>query len=385
MTRKKKRVSILGSTGSIGVNVLDVISRFPEKFEVIGLGANRNISLFERQIKTFKPKEVALYDDEMAEKLKKKIRNGKIFSGVEGLNRIAENPEVDLIVSAIVGAVGLIPTYYGIKAGKDVALANKESMVIGGDLITREAKKKKVKILPIDSEHSAIFQSIEGHRKEDIKRVILTASGGPFFNTPKRVMENVTPEQALKHPNWKMGKKITIDCANMMNKGLEAIEAKWLFDIDMDKINVLVHPESIIHSMVEYVDGSVVAQLGIPDMRIPISLALGYPERLPNSLPSLNLAKQKKLTFFKPDLNKFPCIALAYEAGKKGGTMPAVLNASNEEAVIAYLNKKISFKEIPAVVKTAMKNHRNKKINKLDDVLEADLWARRFARELIGD
>lgn len=381
---KKKKIAILGSTGSIGVNALDVISRFPEKFEVISLGANRNISLFERQIKTFEPKEVALYDGEMAEKLKKKIHNRKIFSGVEGLNRIAENPEVDLIISAIVGAVGLIPTYYGIKAGKDVALANKESMVIGGDLITKEAQKNGVKILPIDSEHSAIFQSIEGHRREDIKRIILTASGGPFFNTPKRVMDNVTPEQALKHPNWKMGKKITIDCANMMNKGLEAIEAKWLFGIDMDRIHVLVHPESIIHSMVEYVDGSVVAQLGIPDMRIPISLALGYPERLPNSLPSLNLVKQKKLTFFEPDLNKFPCIALAYEAGKRGGTIPAVMNASNEEAVTAYLNNKISFKEIPVVVKTAMKNHSSKEVRKLDDVLDADLWARRFARELIG-
>ena len=381
---KRKKIAILGSTGSIGVNVLDVVSRFPERFKIISLGANRNISLFERQIKTFKPKEVALYDGEMAEKLKKKIPNRKVFSGVEGLNRIAENPEVDLIISAIVGAVGLIPTYYGIKAGKDVALANKESMVIGGDLITKEAKKKRAKILPIDSEHSAIFQSIEGHRKEDIKRIILTASGGPFLNTPKRLIDNVTPEQALKHPNWKMGKKITIDCANMMNKGLEAIEAKWLFDIDMERIHILVHPESIIHSMVEYVDGSVVAQLGIPDMRIPISLALGYPERLPNALPSLNLVKQKKLTFFEPDLNKFPCIALAYEAGKRGGTMPAVLNASNEEAVKAYLNNKISFKEIPVVVKTAMKNHKNKEVNNLNDVLETDLWARRFTKELIG-
>jgi len=381
----KKRISILGSTGSIGVNTLDVISKFPDKFQVISLSANRNISLLEKQIKTFKPKEIALYDSIMAKKLDKKLGKGKkVFSGIEGLNRIVENPEVDLIVSAIVGAIGLIPTYQGIKAGKDIALANKESMVIGGDLITKEAKRRKAKILPIDSEHSAIFQSIEGHRREDIRKIILTASGGPFINISKKEMEKVTPEQALKHPNWKMGKKITIDSANMMNKGLEAIEAKWLFDIDMDKIQVLVHPESIIHSMVEYIDGSVVAQLGIPDMRIPISLALAYPERLPNALPSLNLVKYGKLTFFEPDLDKFPCVHLAYEAGKKGGTMPAVLNASNEEAVMAYLSKKISFKEIPDIIKSTMKNHKNKVINKLEDILEADCWAREYARELIG-
>ena len=381
--KKRKGISILGSTGSIGVNTLDVISKFSDKFDVICLGANRNISLFEKQVKLFKPKEVAIFDSILAERLEKKLGNREVFTGIEGLNRIAVNPDVDILVSAIVGAIGLIPTYAGIKAGKDIALANKESMVIGGDLLTKEAKKKKVSILPIDSEHSAIFQSIEGHRKEDIKRIILTASGGPFRHKSKKEMEKVKPEEALKHPNWRMGKKITIDCATLMNKGLEAIEARWLFNIDIERIHVLVHPESVIHSMVEYIDGSVVAQLGIPDMRIPISLALDYPERLPNGFPSLDLAKLGKLTFFEPDLDKFPCLSLAYEAGKKGGTMPAVLNASNEEAVLAYLDRKISFNEIPKIIKNVMKKHKNKAVKKLEDILEADCWARGCAREMI--
>ncbi len=381
---KKKKIAILGSTGSIGRNCLDVIGRFPEKYEVIGLASNTSIDLLAEQVEKFKPREIALFDEDCAKAISSKINSSvKVYSGLDGLNRIAASDEVELLVSSMIGAAGLVPTYEAIKAGKTIALANKESLVVGGEVVTREAKKNNVNILPVDSEHSAIFQSMEGHRKEDIRRIIITASGGPFLEQNAGDMENIKPEDALKHPNWNMGKKITIDSATMMNKGLEAIEAKWLFDIDIDKISVVIHPESIIHSMVEYVDGSVVGQLGIPDMRIPISLALAYPERLPNEYPPLDLIEKGTLSFKKPDLKKFPCLALALEAGRTGGTMPAVLNASNEIAVNSFLEEKLKYTNIPVIVEKTMKCHDNGKVSEISDVLEADKWARSKAKEFI--
>ncbi|MBI5376345.1 MAG: 1-deoxy-D-xylulose-5-phosphate reductoisomerase [Candidatus Schekmanbacteria bacterium] len=380
----KKRIAILGSTGSIGVNSLDVIRRFPEKYEITGLAANRSAALLVEQAKYFKPKQVALFDEEEAEKIRKKLPSSiKVLSGMEGIIKIATAEQTDLVVSAMVGAAGLLPTYMAIKAGKTIALANKEALVVGGELITREAKKNNVRILPVDSEHSAIFQSMEGHRHKDIKRLILTASGGPFLNVDAAKLKKVTPDDALKHPNWKMGKKITIDSATMMNKGLEAIEARWLFDIDIENISVIIHPESIIHSMVEYIDGSLVAQLGMPDMRVPISFALSYPERLENKYASLDLAKKGTLTFREPDMKKFKCLTLAIKAGKISGTMPAVLNASNEIAVHAFLERKISFTSIADITSKTMDAHTVKKVKTIDDVLNADKWGRKKAKELI--
>lgn len=380
----KKRIAILGSTGSIGVNSLDVIRRFPEKYEITGLAANRSAALLIEQAKYFKPKQVALFNEEEAEKIRKKLPSSiKVLSGMEGIIEIATAEKTDLVVSAMVGAAGLLPTYMAIKAGKTIALANKEALVVGGELITREAKKNNVRILPVDSEHSAIFQSMEGHRHKDIKRLILTASGGPFLNVDAAKLKKVTPDDALKHPNWKMGKKITIDSATMMNKGLEAIEARWLFDIDIENISVIIHPESIIHSMVEYIDGCLVAQLGMPDMRVPISFALSYPERLENKYASLDLAKKGTLTFREPDLKKFKCLTLAIKAGKISGTMPAVLNASNEIAVHAFLERKISFTSIAEITEKTMDAHTVKKVKTIDDVLNADAWGRKKAKELI--
>ena len=384
MRKTKKRIAILGSTGSIGVNSLDVIRRFPEKYEITGLAANRSAALLIEQAKYFKPKQVALFDEEEAEKIRKKLPSSiKVLSGMDGIIKIATADKTDLVVSAMVGAAGLLPTYMAIKAGKTIALANKEALVVGGELITKEAKKNNVRILPVDSEHSAIFQSMEGHRHKDIKRLILTASGGPFLNVDAAKLKKVTPDDALKHPNWKMGKKITIDSATMMNKGLEAIEARWLFDIDIENISVIIHPESIIHSMVEYIDGSLVAQLGMPDMRVPISFALSYPERLENKYASLDLAKKGTLTFREPDMKKFKCLTLAIKAGKISGTMPAVLNASNEIAVHAFLERKISFTSIAEITEKTMDAHTVKKVKTIDDVLNADKWGRKKAKELI--
>lgn len=383
---KKKKIAILGSTGSIGRNCLDVVARFPDKFDVIGLASNTNSALLKEQVEKFKPKEVALFDSDAAKLISSGISSSvNVYSGLEGLNKIAANAEIDLLVSSMIGAAGLVPTYEGIKAGKTIALANKESLVVGGKIITEEAKKNNVKILPVDSEHSAIFQSMEGHRKEDIRRIIITASGGPFLEYDLEKMKNIKPADALRHPNWKMGKKITVDSATMMNKGLEAIEAKWLFDIDIVKISVVVHPESIIHSMVEYVDGSVVGQLGIPDMRIPISLALAYPERLPNKYPPLDLAGKGALTFREPDLKKFPCLALALEAGKISGTMPAALNAANEVAVNSFLEEKLLYNRIPFVIEETMTRHKSGNVNTIEDVLEADRWAREKSADIISN
>jgi 1-deoxy-D-xylulose-5-phosphate reductoisomerase len=382
-----KRIIILGSTGSIGVNTLDVVAKFPDRFRVVALAAGRNGERLEEQIRQFRPRMASLTDEEAAAKLRDRCRdlNVAIVSGMEGMNQVAAHPEGDLVVAGIVGAAGLVPTLSAIRAGKPIALANKETMVMAGQLVTEEARRHGVTIFPVDSEHSAIFQSMEGHRRENIRKLILTASGGPLLKTPLTRMRHVTPKRALKHPNWKMGAKITIDSATLMNKGLEVIEARWLFDVPPSRIEVLIHPQSVIHSMVEYVDGSVIAQLGIPDMRGPLSYALSYPERLALELPPLNLSQIGRLTFLPPDEKRFPCLGYAYEAIRTGGIMPAVLNAANEEAVGAFLSERIKFSDISKVIRRTMDASRPSEPKTLEDLLEADTWARRQAQKMMAE
>ncbi|MFM8551699.1 MAG: 1-deoxy-D-xylulose-5-phosphate reductoisomerase [Nitrospiraceae bacterium] len=380
-----KQIIILGSTGSIGTNTLDIVAKFPDQFRVAGLTAGSNVDKLEEQIRTFKPEAAALSDPKAADMLRIRCKGMpvRILSGVEGLSEVARLPQANLVISAIVGGAGLVPTLAAIQAGKPVALANKEPMVMAGRLMQEEAKKRGVKIFPVDSEHSAIFQSMEGHRREDIQRLILTASGGPLWDMPLEQMRHVKPEQALKHPNWKMGAKITIDSATLMNKGLEVVEARWLFDLPASQIDVIVHRESIIHSMVEYRDGSVIAQLGHPDMRTPIAYAMTYPERLPLGQPPLDLPAIGKFTFYRPDHERFPCLGLGYESLKIGGTMPATLNAANELAVAAYLETRIGFPGIASVIRETMNAHQRREVTVLEDALEADRWAREKAGELV--
>jgi 1-deoxy-D-xylulose-5-phosphate reductoisomerase len=377
-----KRLAILGSTGSIGVNTLQIVSQFPERFEVVSLSAGLNTSLLKEQVLRFRPKMVSVLNKELSESLRRELphMDFEIVYGVEGLIQVATRPEIDQVVSAIVGAVGLIPTLSAIKTGKTVALANKESLVMGGKIMMEEARRNHAQILPIDSEHSAIFQSLLGHRKEDVRHLVLTASGGPFLKLPVSRLHDVTVQEALNHPRWEMGKKITIDSASLMNKGLEVIEAHWLFDIPIEKIMVLIHPQSVVHSMVEYVDGSIVAQMGITDMKIPISYALSFPERLNLSLPSLDLSKSEALTFSTPDPQRFRCLALAYESIKRGETAPAVLNAANEVAVSAFLDGSIKFTEIPLLLQRVMEEHEVKSVHTIEDILKADHWARERAK-----
>jgi len=377
-----KRLAILGSTGSIGVNTLQIVSQFPERFEVVSLSAGLNTSLLKEQILRFRPKMVSVLNKELSESLRRELPHVdfEIVYGVEGLIQVATRPEIDQVVSAIVGAVGLIPTLSAIKTGKTVALANKESLVMGGKIMMEEARRNHAQILPIDSEHSAIFQSLLGHRKEDVRHLVLTASGGPFLKLPVSRLHDVTVQEALNHPRWEMGKKITIDSASLMNKGLEVIEAHWLFDIPIEKIMVLIHPQSVVHSMVEYVDGSIVAQMGITDMKIPISYALSFPERLNLSLPSLDLSKSEGLTFSTPDPQRFRCLALAYESIKRGETAPAVLNAANEVAVSAFLDGSIKFTEIPLLLQRVIEEHEVKSVHTIEDILKADHWARERAK-----
>jgi len=385
----KKTISILGSTGSIGINTLDVIASHPERYNVAGLAAGKNINLLMDQIEKFKPTLVSVSSPQDAETLNdwcsKKGLKTKITFGTEGSCEVATIKDADTVVSAIVGAAGLEPTYKAIEFGKSIALANKETLVMAGQLVTKKAREKGVLIFPVDSEHSAIYQSLAGHKRSDVKRLILTASGGPFRSKPLEELYSVTPDQALNHPKWKMGPKITIDSATMMNKGLEVIEARWLFDIEQDQIDVHVHPESIIHSMVEYVDGSVIAQLGVPDMRGPIAYALSYPDRLPAKIPSLDLIGLKSLTFYMVDEKKFPAINLAHHALKEGDSMPAVLNAANEVAVSNFLARKIGFMEISNLIQETMSRHKKFIIKTLEDVREADLWARSTSDTIIRE
>ena len=380
-----KRIVILGSTGSIGASTLDVVSRFPDRFQIVGLAAGSNDQILEDQIRTFRPKVVALSCPDAAKRLRARVGNAQVevLDGEPGLCEVARFPQCDLVISAIVGGAGLKPTLSAIQAGRQVALANKEPMVMAGQLMQQEAHKHGVTIFPIDSEHSAIFQSMEGHRKVDIRRVVLTASGGPFWDWPATDFQHVTPAQALKHPNWKMGAKITTDSATLMNKGLEVIEARWLFDLPASQIDVVIHRESIIHSLVEYCDGSVISQLGHPDMRTPISYAMNYPERVPLHPPLLDLGKIGKLTFFPPDTEKFPCLQLAYESLAGGAGLPATLNAANEIAVHAFLNNQIAFLDIPKIIQETMTAYCPTPLSTIEDVLDVDQWARRTAEEIM--
>jgi 1-deoxy-D-xylulose-5-phosphate reductoisomerase len=380
-----KKIVILGSTGSIGTSTLDIVSKFPGKFQAIGMTAGTNVDKLEEQVRTFGPAMVAMSDEAAAQQLRVRCKGlpTKVLGGAEGLVQTATMLKADLVISAIVGGAGLLPTLAAIKAGKSIALANKEPMVMAGRLMQEEARKANVRIFPVDSEHSALFQSMEGHRMVDIRRLILTASGGPLWDLTTDQMKDVTPEEALQHPNWKMGPKITIDSATLMNKGLEVVEARWLFDIPASQIEVLIHRESIIHSLVEYSDRSVIAQLGLPDMRTPIAYAMNYPERVTLDLPSLNLAEIGRLSFCAPDDTRFPCLRFGYEALATGGTMPAVLNAANEIAVQAFLNRGIGFLDIAATIRRTMDAHVPREILTLEDALQADVWARGHASGIV--
>jgi len=379
-----KKISLLGSTGSIGANVLDVIERNPEKFQIFGMSAGNNVDLFAKQIRKFKPRVVALFDTKKIPTLKEQIADLdiEILSGEEGSIAVATLPEVDVVVSGVMGSAGLLPAIHALKSGKNLALANKETLVIAGELVLREAKKTNSQIIPIDSEHSAIFQVLNGEKKEQIKKIILTASGGPFRTFSLDQMETVTVKDALKHPNWDMGAKITIDSSTMMNKGLEYIEAKWLFGVNTP-IEIIVHAQSIIHSMIEFVDTSIIAQLGIPDMRVPIAYALTYPDRFECDLPSLDLTTMGNLTFEAPDFERFPCLRLAIDAMEIGKTMPAVLNAANEIAVQAFLEELIPYKDIAELIRMVMQNHNPSPLKELQDVLIADRWAREETTKLV--
>lgn len=379
-----KKISLLGSTGSIGVNTLDVVERYPEKFQICALSAGSNVELFASQIRKFKPSIAALFDTTKIDALKKLVADldVEIVSGQDGAVAVAKMSEANLVVSGVVGSAGLLPALAALKAGKTLALANKETLVIAGELVLKEAARNNVQIIPIDSEHSAIFQALNGEKPERIKKIILTASGGPFRTFTLKQMENVTVKQALNHPNWSMGAKITIDSSTMMNKGLEYIEAKWLFGVDT-KVEVIVHAQSIIHSMIEFVDTSIIAQLGIPDMRVPIAYALTYPDRFEMELPSLDLATMGDLTFEAPDVERFPCLKLAMDAMEMGQTMPAVLNAANEIAVQAFLDELIPYKDISEIIRMVMQNHSPVSLQELQDVLDADRWAREETTKLI--
>lgn len=379
-----KNITILGSTGSIGVSTLEIVAAHPDRFRVVAMTAGKNLELFVRQIRIFAPRIAVVAAEADTARLKDLCvgLDVTILGGVEGLIAAATADEVEMVVAAIVGAAGLVPTAAAIRAEKDIALANKEILVTAGHLFMDMVAECGVRLYPVDSEHSAVFQSIEGHRSRDIEKIILTASGGPFLNTPVEQLQRVSVRDALNHPNWSMGKKITIDSATMMNKGLEVLEARWLFDTVVEKIDVNIHPQSIIHSMVEYVDGCVIAQLGTPDMKAPIAYALSYPERVSTGVKPLDLTALSGLTFFKPDMDKFPCLGLAYRAINAGESMPAVMNAANEIAVDAFLEGRIGFVQIAETIERTMNAHAAHDLRSIDEVLKADLWSRETAREI---
>ena len=378
-----KNLSILGSTGSIGRNTLEVVSNNPDRFRVSALAARNNIELLESQINIFRPEIVAVYEEDTAEELRKKGLPVEIVSGEAGLIAVATYDKSNMVVSSIAGSPGLVPTFEAIKAGKDIALATKEALVMAGKIVMEEASRQGVKILPVDSEHSAVFQCLLGRKMDEVRKIILTASGGPFRKKNPSDLGSVTPAEALKHPNWDMGRKITIDSATLMNKGLEVIEARWLFDVPVEKIGVIIHPQSIIHSMVEFIDSSIIAQLSLPDMKGPISYALSYPERCNDVLPSLNLAEIKELTFEDPDRERYPSLDLTFRALNEGGTMPCVFNAANEVAVDAFLEEKILFTDIIRIVSDTMDSHKTTKYETIDEVVEVSEWAKLMANELI--
>ncbi len=381
MTEKKK-VFILGSTGSIGVNALDVIRLHPEKFEVEALTINKNSELLEAQIKEFNPKLVVIRDEKTADEILNKIpKSVEVLVGEDGLIEATKNADYDILLSALVGFSGLEPTIEGIKRGKRIALANKETLVVAGEIITELSRKYNSEIIPVDSEHSAIFQCLVGEKHKEIKKLLLTASGGPFFRKSREELQRVTVSDALNHPNWDMGNKVTIDSASMMNKGLEMIEAHWLFNLPKNKIDVIIHPQSIIHSMVEFVDGSIKAQLSQPDMRLPIQYALSYPDRLENDFTSTSLTDITELSFFKPDFSKFECLKLAFDVLEEGGTAPCILNAANEVAVERFLKNEIPFVEIPDLINKALIGIDRVSKPDVETIIECDSLTREFLNE----
>ena len=376
-----RTIALLGSTGSIGVSTLALVREFPERFKVHGMVAGRNMALLARQIKEFTPAVVAIERAEDIGPLGKLLGKHKveILFGQAGASAVATASEVDVVLAAIVGGAGLMPTLQGVLAGKEIALANKEALVMAGELFVKAAKKNGVRLLPVDSEHSAIFQCLQGNQRSDVDKLILTASGGPFLCTPLNRLASVSINQALKHPNWKMGRKITIDSATMMNKGLEVVEAHWEFAMEPAGIQVVIHPQSVVHSMVRYQDGAIMAQLGIADMRIPIAYALAYPHRIKGSWEPLDLTKQGELNFLPVEKKRYPALALAYAALNEGGTMPAVLNAANEVAVAAFLAGRIGFREIHRIIDRTMQRHQTRHAKNVDDVIDVDRWARETA------
>ena len=379
-----KKITILGATGSIGTQTLDVIRKDIDNFAIVGISANTSVEKIISIIEEFKPKYVAMMEEDASLTLKKYCKEKgylvEILQGLEGLNFISTLPEVDIVVTSVVGMIGLVPTIKAINAGKHIALANKETLVAAGKLVMDAARKNQVNILPVDSEHGAIFQCIQGNKLEKVSKVILTASGGPFRGKNKEQLMEITPEEALKHPKWNMGKKISIDSSTLMNKGLEVIEAHWLFGVEYDDIQVVVHPQSIIHSMVEYIDGSVIAQLSSTDMRLPIQYAINYPERNNIVIDKLDFYNMGNLTFEKPDMDTFKCLQLAFKAGKMGGNMPAIMNAANEVAVELFLDYKIKYLEIEAIIEKCMSKFEHNINPSLEEILEMDLKVREYIR-----
>jgi len=381
-----KHIAVLGSTGSIGQSALAVIRHFPDRFRVTGLSTNSNIDALYEQVKEFRPLFVCVRDTAASKKLKEKLKVGtRVLAGDEGLEALVENKAVDEILLAISGSCALLPLLKAIEAGKQIALANKEALVSAGPIVMNKAAAKKIKIIPVDSEQSAIWQCLDGEDRLRLKKIYLTPSGGPFWQARQKDLKDVTIRKALKHPRWKMGKKISVDSATLMNKGLELLETMFLFNVASDKIEILIHPEALVHSMVEFIDGVVLAQLSATDMRIPIQYALSYPDRLSNaSLPSIDFCKLKELHFQAPDFKRFPCLRLAYQAARELGTTPAVLNAANEVSVEEFLKKRLRFISISGVIEKVLERHRNKTNPDLNDIRQADIWARSEARSIIG-
>jgi 1-deoxy-D-xylulose-5-phosphate reductoisomerase len=381
-----KGLSILGCTGSVGSNVLRIVDAFPGRFEVVGLAAGSNVERLAEQVARHRPRVVSVATPEARDALSRLVDTRGIAVGVgeDGSVVVATHDEARIVVASAVGAVGLVPTYRALEAGKDVALANKETLVMAGELMVAQARGRGARLLPIDSEHCALHQCLDGRRPDEVRRLVLTASGGPFLKRPRETFDRVTPEEALNHPTWSMGRKITIDSATLMNKGLEVIEARWLFGIPAERVTVLIHPQSVVHSMVEFVDGTVLAQLGVTDMRLPIQYALSYPERWEAAIPGMDFTQAMRLEFDAPDRQRFPCLGLAYRALEAGGSLPAVLNAANEEAVSAFLDGLIPFTAIPEAIQGVMEAHAPHAVSRLEDVLEADAWARRQARHALG-
>ena len=379
-----KYLSILGSTGSVGTQTLDIVRQFPNEFKIVGLTSNKNSDLLLKQIKEFKPKAVAIMDKSKVDDLLN-FSSCQVYSGIDGLNKIASLQECDTVVNSLVGSVGIEPTYHAIKNKKNIALANKETLVAAGSVIMEEVKKNNASLMPIDSEHSAIFQCLNGESINEIEKITITCSGGPFRNFSKEQLEKVSVQDALNHPTWSMGNKITIDSATLMNKGFEVIEAHWLYNIPYEKIKIVIHPQSIIHSLVEFHDKSVIAQLGLPDMKIPIQYSLSYPKRFQSSSKSLNLAEIKNLEFKEPDFEKFPCLKYAYASGDAEGTLPAVMNAANEAAVMAFLGNKIRFLDIQMLIKRMMGEHKLIKNPALSEILDVDKKTKDETKRIIEE